>query len=66
MSVYRLPYISFVDGASRNNQNLESASWEIYAPTDELICLLSPKIKPSFGRFLWWIAWLLVVASIHF
>ena len=34
-----LPYIDFVDGASRSTQNLASAAWEIYAPTDELISL---------------------------
>jgi ribonuclease HI len=39
MSVSSLPYIGFVDGASRSTQNLASTSWEIYAPTDELISL---------------------------
>jgi ribonuclease HI len=41
MSVYSLPYIGFVDGASRNTQNLASSTWEIYAPTDEFISLHS-------------------------
>jgi hypothetical protein len=39
MSVSSLPYIGFTNGASRSTQNLASASWEIYAPTDELISL---------------------------
>jgi ribonuclease HI len=39
MSVSSLPYIGFADGASRSTQNLASAAWEIYAPTDELISL---------------------------
>jgi ribonuclease HI len=39
MSVSLLPYIGFADGASHNTQNLASVSWEIYAPTDELISL---------------------------
>jgi ribonuclease HI len=39
MSVFSLPYIGFVDGASRSTKNIMSATWEIYAPTDELISL---------------------------
>jgi ribonuclease HI len=39
MSVSSLPYIGFADGASRSTQNLASAAWEIYAPTNELISL---------------------------
>jgi ribonuclease HI len=39
MSVSSLPYIGFTDGASRSTQNLASAAWEIYAPTNELISL---------------------------
>jgi ribonuclease HI len=39
MSVSSLPYIGFADGASRSTQNLPSAAWEIYAPTDELISI---------------------------
>jgi ribonuclease HI len=39
MSVSSLPYVGFVDGASRSTQNLASTAWEIYAPTDELISL---------------------------
>jgi hypothetical protein len=39
MSEYSLPYIGFADGASRSTQNLASAAWEIYAPTNELISL---------------------------
>ena len=39
MSVSSLPYIGFVDGASRNTQKLSCVSWAIYAPTDELISL---------------------------
>jgi hypothetical protein len=39
MSVSSLPYIGFVDGASHSTQNLASASWEFYAPTNELISL---------------------------
>jgi hypothetical protein len=34
-----LPYIFFVDGASRSTQNLSSAAWEIYTPTNELVSL---------------------------
>ena len=39
MSESSLPYIGFVDGASRSTQNLASAAWEIYAPTNELVSL---------------------------
>jgi hypothetical protein len=31
-----LPYIGFADGASRSTQNLASATWEIYAPTERV------------------------------
>ena len=31
-----LPYIGFADGASCSTQNLASAAWEIYTPTNEL------------------------------
>ena len=34
-----LPHIGFADGASRSNQNLASAAWEIYALTNKLITL---------------------------
>jgi ribonuclease HI len=34
-----LPYIGFVDGASRSTQNLASTAWEIYAPTNKLVSL---------------------------
>jgi ribonuclease HI len=34
-----LPYIDFTDDASCSTQNLASAAWEIYAPTNELISL---------------------------
>ena len=33
------PYVSFVDGASRNTKNLSSTTWVIYDPTGELIDL---------------------------
>jgi hypothetical protein len=39
MSLYSLPYIGFVDGATHSTQNLASVSWAIYAPIDELIIL---------------------------
>jgi hypothetical protein len=39
MSVSSLPYLSFIDGASRSTKNLASTAWEIYTPTDELINL---------------------------
>jgi ribonuclease HI len=39
MSEYSLPYIGFADGAIRSTRNLASASWAIYAPTNELISL---------------------------
>jgi ribonuclease HI len=39
MSVSSLPHIGFTDGASHSTQNLASAAWEIYAPTNELISL---------------------------
>jgi hypothetical protein len=39
MSVSSLPYIVFVNGASRSTQNLVSFAWAIYAPTNELISL---------------------------
>jgi ribonuclease HI len=39
MSESSLPYIGFFDGASRSTQNLASAAWAIYAPTNELISL---------------------------
>jgi hypothetical protein len=39
MLVSSLPYIGFIDGASRSTKNLAFDSWEIYAPTNELISL---------------------------
>ena len=39
MSESLLPYIGFADGTSRSTQNLASAVWEIYAPTNELVSL---------------------------
>jgi ribonuclease HI len=39
MSEFSLPYIGFIDGASRSTRNLASAAWAIYAPTNELISL---------------------------
>lgn len=40
MYEFSLPYIGFTDGSSHSIQNLASAAWAIYAPTDELISLL--------------------------
>ena len=34
-----LPHIGFTNGTSRSTRNLASASWAIYAPTNELITL---------------------------
>jgi ribonuclease HI len=39
MSKSSLPYIGFTDGTSRSTQNLASAAWAIYAPTNELVSL---------------------------
>jgi ribonuclease HI len=39
MSESSLPYLGFADGASRSTQNLASAAWAIYAPTNKLISL---------------------------
>jgi ribonuclease HI len=39
MSESSLPYIGFADGVSHSTRNLASATWEIYAPTNELISL---------------------------
>ena len=39
MSKSSLPHIGFVDGASHSTQNLTSAAWAIYAPTNELVSL---------------------------
>jgi ribonuclease HI len=39
MSEFSLPYVGFAHGASRSTQNLASAAWAIYAPTNELISL---------------------------
>jgi ribonuclease HI len=39
ISEYSLPYIGFANDASRSTRNLASATWEIYAPTNELISL---------------------------
>ena len=39
MSESSLPYIGFTDGASRSTQNLASAAWTIYTPTNELVSL---------------------------
>ena len=30
-------YIGFIDGASRHTQNLASATWVIYTPTDQVL-----------------------------
>jgi hypothetical protein len=39
ISEYSLPYIGFANGASHSTQNLASATWAIYAPTNEVIFL---------------------------
>jgi hypothetical protein len=39
MSESSLPNIGFIDGASHSTENLASAAWAIYAPTNELISL---------------------------
>jgi ribonuclease HI len=39
MSESSLHYIGFADGASRSTQNLASAAWAIYSPTNELVSL---------------------------
>jgi hypothetical protein len=39
MSESSLPHFGFTDGTSRSTQNLASAAWAIYAPTNELISL---------------------------
>jgi ribonuclease HI len=39
MSKSSLPYIGFADGTSHSTQNLASAAWAIYAPTNELVSL---------------------------
>jgi ribonuclease HI len=39
MSESSLPYIGFTEGTSRSTQNLTSAAWAIYAPTNELVSL---------------------------
>jgi ribonuclease HI len=39
MSESLLPYIGFADDASRSTQNLTSAVWAIYAPTNEPVSL---------------------------
>jgi ribonuclease HI len=39
MSESSLPYIGFDDGASHSTQNLASAAWAIYAPTNKLVSL---------------------------
>ena len=33
------PFVGYVDGASRNTQNLSSAVWAIFAPNVELVSL---------------------------
>jgi hypothetical protein len=39
MLVSLLPYLGFTDDTSHSTQNLASAAWEIYAPTNEMIIL---------------------------
>ena len=39
MSESSLPHIGFTDGASRSTQNLASAAWAIYTPSNELVSL---------------------------
>jgi ribonuclease HI len=39
MSESSLPHIGFTNGTSCSTQNLASAAWAIYAPTNELISL---------------------------
>jgi ribonuclease HI len=39
MSESSLPYIGFADGACHSTQNLASAAWAIYAPTNEPVSL---------------------------
>jgi len=39
MSTYLQEYIGFADGACRNTQNISSAAWVIYSPSDELVSM---------------------------
>ena len=39
MSIFSQTYISFTYGASRCTQNLSSAAWVIYSPSDELVSI---------------------------
>jgi ribonuclease HI len=39
MSASSSIYFGFVDGASQRTQNLASAAWVVYSPTDELVSL---------------------------
>ena len=32
-------YIGFADGACRSTQNISSAAWVIYSPTDEIVSM---------------------------
>jgi ribonuclease HI len=52
MSLSSLPYIIFVDGASHSTQNLTSTTWEICAPTDELISLHGVCLGPETNNIM--------------
>jgi len=39
MSTSLQTYIGFDDGACRNTQNISSAAWAIYSPSDELVSM---------------------------
>ena len=39
MSTSLQAYIGFTDGACRSTQNISSAAWVIYSPTDELVSM---------------------------
>ena len=39
MSTSLQTYIGFADGAYRSTQNISSAAWVIYSPTDELVSM---------------------------
>lgn len=39
MSMFSQTYIGFANGTSRSTQNLSSAAWVIYSPSDELVSI---------------------------
>ena len=49
-------YIGFSDGACRSTQNISSATWVIYSPTDELVSVHGVSLSQTMNNIVEYIA----------